>query len=241
MRCPRKECSGNFYFLFFFNNLHFAKMPMLKQSYHDGRNALKQRGGLYAVMAKCLKGVIMPDTTLAKFGGDFTANMEMQTNWMHDGRRLTMFAYVTPFLAFFCDSRSIVLLSHHKIRQVSLDPAFKVEYVEDQEISVYIEDDIAFTFHFGSINDQAVQAAVAREIGTEKVQSYLAMTDRPSPNPTQLTECAELPVSYACTACQTVVFAKASLKACAKCRCVFYCNRECQKANWPEHKPFCGK
>ena len=31
------------------------------------------------------------------------------------------------------------------------------------------------------------------------------------------------------------------LSACSRCSCVKYCCRECQKADWPDHKHECGK
>ena len=32
-----------------------------------------------------------------------------------------------------------------------------------------------------------------------------------------------------------------NVKACSRCKEVFFCNVECQKVAWPGHKPFCGK
>jgi TPR repeat protein len=32
-----------------------------------------------------------------------------------------------------------------------------------------------------------------------------------------------------------------SLSLCKGCRCIYYCNRECQKAHWKEHKAICKR
>ncbi|PVH89725.1 hypothetical protein DL98DRAFT_579513 [Cadophora sp. DSE1049] len=32
---------------------------------------------------------------------------------------------------------------------------------------------------------------------------------------------------------------KSDLRKCAKCQCVFYCGRECQRKDWGRHKRFC--
>lgn len=31
------------------------------------------------------------------------------------------------------------------------------------------------------------------------------------------------------------------LLRCSRCKIVYYCDQECQRANWPEHKKVCGK
>ena len=34
---------------------------------------------------------------------------------------------------------------------------------------------------------------------------------------------------------------RSKTKYCSRCRCATYCSRECQVADWPEHKPYCDK
>ena len=42
-----------------------------------------------------------------------------------------------------------------------------------------------------------------------------------------------------CAACHAKASEHKKLRACAKCRAVRYCGRECQKAHWGEHKGVC--
>ena len=44
-----------------------------------------------------------------------------------------------------------------------------------------------------------------------------------------------------CENCGTAETKEAKLKKCARCKMVAYCNRDCQKAHWKEHKPDCDK
>lgn len=44
-----------------------------------------------------------------------------------------------------------------------------------------------------------------------------------------------------CAGCNAVEKKPSSLKDCAKCRSVFYCNKKCQKGHWKEHKKTCCK
>ena len=34
---------------------------------------------------------------------------------------------------------------------------------------------------------------------------------------------------------------RSKIKYCSRCRCVTYCSRDCQEANWPVHKPICDR
>lgn len=47
---------------------------------------------------------------------------------------------------------------------------------------------------------------------------------------------------YTCEACHTRgdSYADKSLLRCSKCRIVWYCSVECQRARWSEHKHVCG-
>ncbi|KAI0077804.1 zf-MYND-domain-containing protein [Panus rudis PR-1116 ss-1] len=42
-----------------------------------------------------------------------------------------------------------------------------------------------------------------------------------------------------CTTCYTAAADK-PLKACSRCKSAAYCSRECQKKDWPRHKPACN-
>lgn len=44
---------------------------------------------------------------------------------------------------------------------------------------------------------------------------------------------------HSCGACGKALTAKAS--KCSRCRVVYYCDAECQKAHWKRHKLVCGK
>ncbi|KAI9016615.1 hypothetical protein DFJ74DRAFT_677811 [Hyaloraphidium curvatum] len=46
--------------------------------------------------------------------------------------------------------------------------------------------------------------------------------------------------SYLCAHCGRVSGDKAALKKCSGCGLVEYCDRDCQRADWPEHKKICG-
>ena len=206
--------------------------------FKEGRRRLKDRGGLYAILAKSLKGVPVPVETFVFRPDDFTKTMEMQTNWLRGDQRVTMFAFVTPFLAFFCDSAGIYLFQTHEVRRVPIDGSFKVEFNRSHDTPVVIEGDIVFSFRYGSLTDQSVQEAVQRECTSDMVQTYLSMAEQQA-GPTTLVECASFPVSYGCTACGKIVFDPRMLKRCSQCRVARYCNPECQAANWKEHKKTC--
>ncbi|XP_037025187.1 uncharacterized protein LOC119066695 [Bradysia coprophila] len=45
---------------------------------------------------------------------------------------------------------------------------------------------------------------------------------------------------FDCPKSQKCYFSKLNdLKKCAKCKCVFYCDRTCQTVDWQRHKPYC--
>lgn len=44
-----------------------------------------------------------------------------------------------------------------------------------------------------------------------------------------------------CAACNSVEKAAGAFKSCAKCRDVYYCNKQCQKSHWKAHKKTCCK
>src|SRR5947199_9273528 len=49
------------------------------------------------------------------------------------------------------------------------------------------------------------------------------------------------PFPRSCTTCHKLESdLKDNLKYCAKCRNTLYCSRECQKADWKQHKQVCG-
>jgi hypothetical protein len=205
----------------------------------EGRRRLKDRGGLYALLAKAFDGIPVPPAPFMFRPNDFTKAMEMKTNWVHGEQQLTMFAYVTPFFAYFCDSDGIYLYQQHEVRRVFMDSSFAVTFNADHNTPVIIHGDVVFTFRFGSLSDPKVQAAVERESASSEVQTYLAMAERHGSKPTTLEDCAKFPVSYGCTACGKVVFDPKALKKCARCRVARYCNHECQKINWKEHRKTC--
>ena len=205
-------------------------MTTMQDAFDEGRSRLSQRGGIVAVMGKILKGVHMPALTVAEFGGTFTPEMECQTSWMNGTRRFTMFACVTPFLAFFSDSTSVHVFVHTEVRQVPVDAAFSTAFDADLDIPVYVHGIRVFFFREGTSRTEAVQEAIVRERHTDKVEAYLTQK---SPE--------EYPiVAYACTGCNRLTFNKRSLKTCANCRVVFYCGRACQVADWKEHKKVCA-
>lgn len=39
-------------------------------------------------------------------------------------------------------------------------------------------------------------------------------------------------------ACRAISYS-APLHACSRCKCVFYCGKDCQRADWKRHKPLC--
>ncbi len=43
-----------------------------------------------------------------------------------------------------------------------------------------------------------------------------------------------------CTACRTEKCDSRKMKKCVSCRAAFYCDRRCQKEDWPLHKLTCG-
>ncbi|KAJ6493006.1 hypothetical protein C8R45DRAFT_181716 [Mycena sanguinolenta] len=47
--------------------------------------------------------------------------------------------------------------------------------------------------------------------------------------------------SYACYNCNQQTDDRDTLKRCAKCQTVWYCSKECQRADWKTHKKFCGQ
>ncbi|KAF4628415.1 hypothetical protein G7Y89_g9731 [Cudoniella acicularis] len=48
--------------------------------------------------------------------------------------------------------------------------------------------------------------------------------------------------NFDCPKSRAYQFSKRSdLNHCAKCKCAFYCGRECQKQDWKRHKEFCKK
>lgn len=47
----------------------------------------------------------------------------------------------------------------------------------------------------------------------------------------------ELDMHYSCAHCK--IRSKNAMKKCSKCKNTYYCNQECQKNNWPEHKNNC--
>jgi hypothetical protein len=44
-----------------------------------------------------------------------------------------------------------------------------------------------------------------------------------------------------CENCGTAETKEAKLKKCSRCKMVAYCNRDCQKNHWKEHKEDCNK
>ncbi|XP_075265551.1 uncharacterized protein LOC142357954 [Convolutriloba macropyga] len=49
---------------------------------------------------------------------------------------------------------------------------------------------------------------------------------------------ASEPKTGKCMTCEVQKPAQ-ELKRCARCKFAQYCSRECQKKDWPSHKPFC--
>ncbi|KAI9374061.1 hypothetical protein BJX61DRAFT_344395 [Aspergillus egyptiacus] len=45
----------------------------------------------------------------------------------------------------------------------------------------------------------------------------------------------------ACNICAKKASKETTLKRCGKCKAIWYCSRECQKADWKDHKESCSK
>ena len=43
-----------------------------------------------------------------------------------------------------------------------------------------------------------------------------------------------------CQVCKRAGTKENPLKKCARCNCLFYCSKECQKADWKDHKKLCS-
>jgi len=41
-----------------------------------------------------------------------------------------------------------------------------------------------------------------------------------------------------CDHCNQITKRK-DLKTCSRCKCIYYCSKECQALDWPRHKEFC--
>ncbi|KAJ7496284.1 hypothetical protein B0H11DRAFT_2000425 [Mycena galericulata] len=46
---------------------------------------------------------------------------------------------------------------------------------------------------------------------------------------------------YACSICNKTTDDRNTLRRCARCKRVWYCSKECQKADWKTHKKYCGQ
>ncbi|CAA7269773.1 unnamed protein product [Cyclocybe aegerita] len=49
-----------------------------------------------------------------------------------------------------------------------------------------------------------------------------------------------IPLEISCNYCQNYAKDKRTLQKCARCRTSLYCSRDCQKKDWPTHKPACS-
>ena len=46
---------------------------------------------------------------------------------------------------------------------------------------------------------------------------------------------------YKCSNCKSQCYLDKQYQSCGKCRSVYYCSKECQKKDWPAHKPECNE
>ncbi|KAI1085485.1 hypothetical protein F5B20DRAFT_575000 [Whalleya microplaca] len=65
---------------------------------------------------------------------------------------------------------------------------------------------------------------------------FLAALDHYQPGTPR---CFEEPSCYRCGKIKADIGGQ-GLKRCARCKKAFYCNRDCQKAHWLAHKPYCN-